>query len=441
MISQKTVNSVARQASKRVVAVDTAVRLLIRIKNKNHDVGSTAAWLRNRLDMLGPTFVKLGQIASSRKDIVGDDIAHGLRGLQDKARPMDPADVDKMMEKIRVKTKGAVANISPTPIATASIGQIHKGKLKNGKDVVIKIRRPHIVDDIAHDLAFLKSISSVLTFFKVPDSEGLDSILKDVERYMVQESDFRNETKNLQDLAKVYAKSDIYQREPVVVPRVYPELTTDDWIVMDYVENIGMGFSTNDHARVFVRNLMTIFIKQLMDHGIIHGDPHPGNIGRASDGKVILYDCGNIIRLDDRERFLLKELVYLLIAKNKYAVARTLPSLGIKIIDKDKLHEYIDKYVEYLETIDYKTLADMYDPKTSMPVKLEGKVLRIIKSFGLLEGICKDLDPTFNYFQLMDVYIAETLLDEDFLVFKISQDLRRLQAWPTAFFSRYDTEI
>lgn len=437
MIHNKTV----RQAAKRAVAVDTVVRLVLRVKSKNFDIGSTASWLRHRLDYLGPTFVKLGQIASSRKDIVGEDIAKGLRGLQDNARPIDPEDVDKLIEKIREKTKGVVAEIQRDPIATASIGQIHRGKLADGKEIVIKLRRPNITDDIAGDLSFLKSIASFLTFFKVPDSEGLDNILKDVEQSMQQESNFLNETKNLIDLGRIYTKSDHYHKEPVVVPRVYAELTTEEWIVMDYIENAGTVFLSPQQARDFVRNLMTIFIKQLMEHGIIHGDPHPGNIGKLADGRVILYDCGNVVYLDDKERFLIKELVYLLIAKNKYAVARVLPSLGVKVLDKEKLHEYIDKYVEYLETIDYKTLAEMYDPNTSLPVKFEGKLLRIIKAFGLLEGICKDLDPTFNYFQLMDVYVTETLLDEDFLVYKINQDMRRLQAWPTSFFSRFDMEI
>ncbi len=434
-------NRTVRQAAKRVVAVDTAVRLAFRIKIKKHDIGSTAAWLRNRLDYLGPTFVKLGQIASSRKDIVGEDIARNLRGLQDKARPIDSAEVDTLIETIREKTKGVVAEIQRDPLATASIGQIHRGKLASGREIVIKLRRPNITDDIASDLTFLKSIASLLTFLKVPDSQGLDSILRDVEQYMQQESNFLNETKNLMDLARIYRKSDHFKKEPVVVPRVYANLTTEEWIVMDYIENAGTDCLSPQQAREFVRNLMTVFIKQLMEHGIIHGDPHPGNIGKLADGRVILYDCGNVVYLDDKERFLIKELVYLLIAKNKYAVARVLPSLGVKVLDKDKLYEYIDTYVKYLETIDYKMLADMYDPNTSMPVRFEGKLLRIIKAFGLLEGICKDLDPTFNYFQLMDVYVTETLFDEDFLVYKINQDLGRLQSWPTSFFSRYDMDL
>ena len=428
-------NKLSRQVSKRITAIDTFVQLVVRSRTKEPS-HVTAPWLRNRLDYLGPTFVKLGQIASSRKDIVGNDMAQGLRGLQDDVKPMESSEVDTLIVNIKEWSKGTVSEIQRTPIATASMGQIHRGKLSDGTDIVLKLRRPRLSDDIADDLAFLNSIARFLSFMRVPDADGLDNILKDVEMYMTQESDFQNETRNLIDLAAIYPnKTD---NGYAVVPKVYPNLTTDAWIVMDYVGNSGFAFQDRQQARDFVRKLMTTFIKQLMDYGIIHGDPHHGNIGRTKQGHVVLYDCGNVIRLDEKERFMLKELVYLLIAKNKYEVARMLPSLGIKIVDKEKLHEYIDKYVEYLETIDYKRLAEMYDPNASVPIKLEGKLLRIIKVFGLLEGICKELDPDFNYFQLMDVYVSETLLDEDFLVFKISQDMKRLQSWPTAFFSRFD---
>ncbi len=427
------IKKAAKQVSKKVLAVDTFVQLVIRTRSKQ-DKSTTATWLRHRLDVLGPTFVKLGQIASSRKDIVGDDMARGLRGLQDNVKPIDPSEVSVLIDQIKSWSRGSLVYIHPEPIATASIGQIHKGKLASGTEIVVKLRRPRLADDISDDLAFLHQLASLLSALKVQDADGLDDIVNDVERYMKQESDFRIETKNLQDLAFIYNTNP----DNAVVPRVYPELTTDDWIVMDYVNNVGFGVHDRKHSREFVRKLMTVFINQLMEHGIIHGDPHHGNIGRTEDGKVVLYDCGNVIRLDERERFMIKELVYLLIAKNKYAVARMLPALGIKVLDRDKLYDYIDKYVEYLETIDIKTLTDMYDPKASVPVKLDGKLLRIIKVFGLLEGICKELDPDFNYFQLMDVYISETLFDEDFLVFKISQDMKRLQAWPNAFFNRFD---
>ena len=119
-------------------------------------------------------------------------------------------------------------------------------------------------------------------------------------------------------------------------------------------------------------------------------------------------------------------------------MAKLLPSLGVEVVNNEDLHRYIDKYVEYMETIDYKLLQKLYQPNAILPVKLEGKVLRIIKAFGTLEGLCKELDPDFNYFQLLDAYINIAVMDEDFLVYKIEQDVKRLQQWPNAFFKAFD---
>jgi predicted unusual protein kinase regulating ubiquinone biosynthesis (AarF/ABC1/UbiB family) len=199
-----------------------------------------------------------------------------------------------------------------------------------------------------------------------------------------------------------------------------------------------MNFSRGADAKAFVRDLMTFFILQLLEYGLVHGDPHPGNIGRSADGRVVVYDFGNVIRLSRKERHLVKELVYLLIVRNKYAVAKLLPSLGVQVGNVEDLHNYIDKYVEYMETIDYRTLQKLYKPNAELPVKLEGKVLRIVKAFGTLEGLCKELDPDFNYFQLLDAYISVAALDEDFLVYKIDQDVKRLQQWPNALFKALD---
>lgn len=418
MIVQK---GIMKQCIKQASVVSTLGEFTIRSRISRNPKEVTK-WLSRRLEMLGPTYIKLGQFISSRKDIFGKDIVSELEFLKDNVKPIDELTISHILKNIENESK--IKHIVKKPFATASIGQVHMGELVDGTRVVIKIKRPNIEEEVTTDISFLKSLVNVLSLLRIENFQNLSKILDDVETLMTQETDFEKEKNGLQQFFALYNNPD------VKIPRVYDSLSNDQYIVMEYIENTGLTFQNNADAKDFARKLMIFFINQLLEVGIIHGDPHTGNIGKSYNGKIVIYDLGNIIELNEEERFIIKELVYMLVLKNKYGVAKLLPTLGITITDENELYKYIDKYVEYMETIDYRKLTDLYDPSNhTMPIKLEGKVLRIIRAFGTLEGICKELDPSFNYFKLIDLYITNALADEEFLVYKINKDSRKLESF------------
>jgi predicted unusual protein kinase regulating ubiquinone biosynthesis (AarF/ABC1/UbiB family) len=150
-------------------------------------------------------------------------------------------------------------------------------------------------------------------------------------------------------------------------------------------------------------------------------------LGITKKGEIILYDYGSIIEFTPDERYILKELVYMLIVGNKYGIITLLEKLGVEIIDKEALLTYIDKYIEYMRTIDINVFREQAAENFELPLKLNGKIFRLLRVYGILEGICKELDPDFNYFDLLDNYMTSLILDEDFIIRKVQRDFGYLQ--------------
>jgi predicted unusual protein kinase regulating ubiquinone biosynthesis (AarF/ABC1/UbiB family) len=227
-----------------------------------------------------------------------------------------------------------------------------------------------------------------------------------------------------------------------------PALCNERIIVMEYVESCdvmseegarrvsradvsrstGGRQDSNDGRSVLANRLMDTFVAQLVYNGTVHGDPHPGNLGIDTMGRIVLFDFGNVIDLTDLERQRMKEMIYQLLLGNNAAVIVTLRKLGVEITDDAEMGRYIDLYRDYMRTIDVKSIAAIHGPntKTELPLRLTDKIVRLTRVYGMLEGTCKALDPDFNYFSLLDNYIDELFFDEEFVVYKVKEDVRTL---------------
>lgn len=378
-----------------------------------------AEWVSKRIETLGPTYIKIGQFVSSRKDIFGEEFAEALSTLRDKVKPMEEWEVQQVMSSSLDMTK--FDHFDMRPVASASIGQVHKATLTNGKNVIVKIKRPNVGEMIKEDVGFILMILSFLQFFNLENIQDSIDIINDFEKNISKEVNFVDEVNSLRHFRDIYAKDNF----KAVIPRVYRKLSSDNAIVMEYVESQDVA-SFNGNRKELATRLMDFFIYQLVNHGYIHGDPHAGNIGTNDDGEIVLYDFGNVLTVSDAERQRLKELIYFLLVQNKKGIVNTLKKLGIKVTDEKLMYEYIDGYIEYLRTIDITKLSAANGPRIKLPLKLNDKVFRITRVYGLLEGICKDLDPDFNYIPLFNKYSNEVFFDEEFLLYKIVADTATL---------------
>jgi ubiquinone biosynthesis protein len=382
-----------------------------------------AAWLVEQLQGLGPTYVKIGQFISTRHDIFGDAFSAPFAELRDRVTPIRDEELRAILAAnldLRLFER-----IDYTPVASASIGQVHRAVLAGSRaQVVLKVKRPGVEAVIREDVAFLRGLIGVLRSLRYERNiEQAQSGMDDLERYLTQEVDFRREVEHMARFHDMYAPGSAGADPRVRVPRVYRRLCSDAVIVMEFVESRRITAYAGRDRRAMALRLMDVFVSQLVHRGWLHGDPHPGNLGVDRQGRIVLYDFGSVVRITPVERHRMKELIYQLMLGNNAAVVRTLAKLGVKVLDEPALSKYVDLYREYMRTIDVAVLAKTHDPAAALPLQLNDKIARIIRVYGTLEGICKQIYGKFNYFELLDTYVDELFLDEAFVAFKASEDL------------------
>ena len=395
---------------------------------------SRGKWIVQRIQDMGPTYVKLGQFLSSRADIIGPDTIVALRELQDSTNPLPWSTVRDIVNASNANIQFSF--IDQVPIASASIGQVHRGTLVDGTEIVIKIRRPGIVSAIEGDVLFLERILNVLDVFNKKSSKLDDTrrIISDLKAMILNETDFEREVQNMQLMSEMYPN--------VRIPRPFVDLCSPDIIVMNHIPSVKLTSGTASASSVdksaLAYALMDTFIQQFLQHGLIHGDPHEGNVALSSadmdienNNVFVMYDLGHIVKLDARNRSLMKILVFEIMTENVDGVIdamEKMPSI-ITIRDKKEIRKFVERYIEYIKTIDIKVLSSLDSRDEVLPIQFSSTVFEIVRIFGIIEGICLTLDPTFKYEKVFYKYIDTLVLDRDFLEYKASKDLAKLLKW------------
>ena len=262
-------------------------------------VRERARRLRMALEELGPTFSKLGQILSTRPDLLPPEVIDELSTLQDHVSPLSEAEVVSMMEAVlRVPWEDVFENIDPEPLAAGTIGQVHRATLENGDRVVVKVQRPEARDEIMRDLGLLEAFVS-----RAERREGLrrlvdfPAVLEHLGESLHRELDFRQEASNIERLRTVlepFSRLD--------VPSVYEHLSTPRLLVLGYVDGVPVRQAPDvPERRAAARQLIESYYRQILVDGFFHADPHPGNLLWA-DGTVYFLDCGMVGEVAPRIR-------------------------------------------------------------------------------------------------------------------------------------------
>lgn len=280
--------------------------------------------LANDLEAMGPTFVKLGQILSSRADLLPDPYLKALSRLQDKVKPFPYADVEQIVtDELGVRMSKAFQEFDQEPLAAASLGQVHRARLRDGRPVVVKIQRPGIRKQIAEDLEVLEEI---VTFFHKHTRMGrryqFVNIFEEFQKTLISELDYLREAANLQVIG-----GNLQEFNKIIVPQPVADYTTRAVLTMDFISGKKITSITAlermelDGAPL-ADALFQAYLKQVLVDGIFHADPHPGNIFLTEDRRIALLDLGMVGRTTpEMQEKLIKVLIAISEGKGEEAVA------------------------------------------------------------------------------------------------------------------------
>ena len=351
-------------------------------------------WTKNQLTELGPTFVKLGQIASSRKDLYEPEFIEELESLQDNVSPI-PEDL-----LTEVLNPELFLSIELKPFKSASLGQVHNAVLTNGKPVIVKIQRPNVRTIIESDIKNISEVLTILELIGLDTGAGSSDIFQEAVCYLYEELDYKREANNTKLFYEVFQDTGW-----VRIPRIYSKMVTDTMLVMEYVEGTKITKVSNKKV---AKALINSFLFQVMEFGVFHGDPHPGNLAVSPGGQLVYYDFGLIITLPDDLRDNIIKLIPLIIQKDTPGLVDSMIEMNFIIPNADKVD-----IILFLESFMYrKDILDKDDISGALakekPFRIPSEFVFLGKSIITINGICKQLDPDFNFVD----YIQPMLEDE-----------------------------
>ena len=251
------------------------------------------------LERLGPTYVKLGQLLSTRADLLPPAFLEALTRLQDKVEPFPFADVEAIVTaELGVKISKAFVEFEKTPVAAASLGQVHRAVLRTGRPVAVKVQRPGIQERILKDLEVLEEIAEAADEHTEAGRKfGFTGMLQEFRKTLLRELDYRQESRNLETLAQNLAEFD-----RIVVPAPVEDYTTSRVLTTEYVRgqkvtSLHPVVQLDLDGEVLAEQLFRAYLKQIMVYGFVHADPHPGNVFLTEDNRIALLDLGMVARV------------------------------------------------------------------------------------------------------------------------------------------------
>ncbi len=365
-----------------------------------------AQWLVATLLELGPTFIKIGQALSTRADLLPLEYVKALGQLQDRVPEFD---VEQAIAIVEAELGGPLYKLyhdfDPVPIAAASLGQVHKARLHTGEEVVVKVQRPGL--EKLFDLDF-KVLRRLLRFCQryLPWSRqyDLEAIYQEFVYILYREIDYIQEAINADRFAYNFRG-----HSQIIVPKVYPKLTTKRVLTMEYVPGIKISDRQSLEAcglDVKAINQLGIcsYLKQLLQDGFFQADPHPGNMAVTQDGCLIFYDFGMMAEVQSIDKDQMVRTFFAVLRKDTDQVIDTLTTMGliepmsdmtpVRRILRFILEKFTEKPVE-LQAFN-QMRSEVYALFEQQPFRLPAKMTFILKALTTLDGVARDLDPQYN---------------------------------------------
>lgn len=376
--------------------------------------------VRMAIEELGPTFIKLGQILSTRYDILPEDIVNELKYLQDRVNEFELSTAKQIFaSETKQNIEEVFCNFEEKPLAAASIGQVYRAKLKSGERVVVKIQRPNLKDIIDRDIDILYNVAKLIDehFNKQGPVHAVD-IVKEFAYFIYKEIDYTYEGQNCQSFFEIF-KDD----KRVLVPKVYWDYTTKRILVMEEIKGVKVSNIPEINRRNWDKEKIAdiganVFLEQIFLHGFFHGDPHPGNILIVNQNKISFIDFGIVGYID---KYILNFIIALLKAGQDKDVDRIVESL-FKINALTKETDEIDLRKDLYYILNYyfnvpinrlnfgeafnEILMTAYKHKLKVPPQL----ILLMKSIITLEGTAKELNPQFSLSEISKEIIKKVTI-------------------------------
>jgi len=379
-----------------------------------------AVWIRDTFLDLGPTFIKVGQLFSTRADLFPSEYVEELSKLQDRVPAFSYAQVEAIVELDLGKPISQLfLSFDPIPLAAASLGQVHKAQLHSGEEVVVKVQRPGLKKLFTIDLQILKGIARY--FQSHPDwGRGRDwmGIYEECCRILWEEIDYISEGSNADTFRRNFQ-----EYEWVKVPRVYWRYASPRVLTLEYMPGIKISHYEAIEAAGLDRKLIAqlgarAYLQQLLNDGFFHADPHPGNIAVSPEGgALIFYDFGMMGRIKTNVREQLMETLFGISQKNAARVVNSLVELGALSPTEDMgpvrrsvqymLDHFMDKPFENQSVSDISD--DLYELAYDQPFRFPATFTFVMRAFSTLEGVGKGLDPEFNFMEVAKPFALQIM--------------------------------
>ncbi|OAT80366.1 ABC1 kinase family protein [Desulfotomaculum copahuensis] len=371
---------------------------------------SPAERVRLVLEELGPTFIKLGQVLSTRADLLAPEYIRELEKLQDRVPPFPFAQVrERIQMELGQPLEEIFTSFDPVPLAAASIGQVHRATLAGGQEVAVKVERPGTEKTLSTDIEILYDVARLV------DRHGpwrefyrWEEMVEEFERTVREEIDFVREGRHADTFRHQFAGD-----PTVYFPAVHWDYTTSKVLTLEYVEGVKLNALAEPAGqgidrRLVARRLTDALLKQILLHGFFHGDPHPGNLAALSGDRVLFMDFGIVGRLDENLQEQIGNLVLGLVRRSTPQVLRAVESLGVlpPHVDREMLHRDIDalreKYYEVpLGEISLaESMSDVMTVAFRHRIRVPAQFTLLVKTLVTLDGVAVQLDPGLSIIEL-----------------------------------------
>ena len=401
--------------------LEISLQMLFKKQPKNLDKLSRPQRIRLALEELGPTFIKFGQILSTRPDLIPYEYAKELEKLQDDVPPFDYHEVRRQVWEDFGKSLDEVFPcFDEKPIAAASIGQVHRAKLDNGEEVVIKVQRPNIRKIIETDLEIMLHLGYLmerhLVEFEIQHPTRLVSVFA---RTIEKEINYKIEASNIERFGRQFLDDDT-----IYIPKVYHDLTTRHILTMEFVDGIKVNDieilkSEGCDLKEIADRGSELLMNQFFVHGFFHADPHPGNILVLPKNVICYVDFGMMGRISRRERREFADLIMFMVRRNERKVVDTL----LKMVEahgpvergelESDVGELIDTYLGLpLKDLEVGPIMQhLIETVSRHKLSLKSNLYLVIKAAATVEGLGRVLNPDFEIIEHAEPFIKKLQLD------------------------------
>ena len=378
--------------------------------------------LRNILVELGPVYVKLGQLLSTRPDLLPGRYIDALTDLQANVPPVTWQEIRDLVEQeLGQPIANVFTEIEPNAIAAGSIGQVHRAILRNGQQVALKVQRPGIDVVVAQDIALIKNLAELVALTDFGKDFDIIALAEEFTSALQAELDFTSEAKYTEILRGNLQQSPWYDPKQIVVPQVYWQATTTKILTLEWLEGkpileAKLPAENQDQKRRETTTLLfRVFFQQIYIDGFFHADPHPGNIFYLEDNRIALLDCGMVGRLDPRTQQILTEMLLAVVdldAQRCSQLTLELAESGQPVSldrltnDYDKmLRKYFNLSISEINfsEVFYEVLQVSRDNKLRLPSNMG----LYAKTLANLEGVARGFDPEVNLLNQIKPLMAE----------------------------------